>query len=126
MTDKYESLRAALNAAPTPGLWHAPGLGEVHDETCRCIAVCVDCEPVEEKKRPVPDIDEGDRIARYITAAQPTVIRDLLAERDRLRDALELFLAHSPEPECAVWRHVHAVARDALAQEQGESNAAGD
>lgn len=36
------------------------------------------------------------------------------AEIARLRNALELFLTHSPEPECAIWRHVHAVARAAL------------
>lgn len=41
----------------------------------------------------------------------------LNAEIARLRDALELFLAHSPEPECAIWRHVHAVARAALSGE---------
>lgn len=41
----------------------------------------------------------------------------LLADYDRLRNALELFLAHSPEPECAIWRHVHDTARAALAQD---------
>lgn len=40
-----------------------------------------------------------------------------VADYDRLRNALELFLAHSPEPECAIWRHVHAVARAALSGE---------
>jgi len=41
-------------------------------------------------------------------------IDDLRAENAALRNALELFLAHSPEPECAIWRHVHAVANAAL------------
>lgn len=48
-------------------------------------------------------------------------IAGLRKERGALREALKLFLAHSPEPECAIWRHIHSVARAALAQEQEES-----
>lgn len=48
--------------------------------------------------------------------ARDAEIAALRAERDRLRNALELFITHSPEPECAIWRHVHDVARTALSQ----------
>ena len=49
--------------------------------------------------------------------ARDAEITALRAERDSLRNALELFITHSPEPECAIWRHVHDVARAALSGE---------
>lgn len=50
-------------------LWHAPGLGEVHDSTGRVIAMCVDVDPVEEEQRPSPSLAEGEQLARLIAAA---------------------------------------------------------
>lgn len=52
--------------------------------------------------------------------ARDAEIVALRAERDRLRNALELFISHSPEPECAIWRHVHDVARAALSGDLNE------
>jgi len=39
---------------------------------------------------------------------------------DLLR-SLKLFLAHSSEPECAIWRHVHGVAHAAIAKAEGDA-----
>lgn len=47
-------------------------------------------------------------------AVQPTDLRALLADLDAMRGALELYLAHAPEPECAIWRHVQQKAIAAL------------
>ena len=41
-------------------------------------------------------------------------LRALLADLDAMRGALELYLAHAPEPECAIWRHVQQKAIAAL------------
>lgn len=98
MTDDDTARLRALAEAATPGPWHAPGLAEVHDETHRVIAMCVDVDPVSDEERPVPDVDEGDRIAAYIAAASPDVVLRLLdaldearRERDEAkRDAREL------------------------------------
>lgn len=43
-----------------------------------------------------------------------TDLRALLADLDAMRGALELYLAHAPEPECAIWRHVQQKAIAAL------------
>lgn len=52
--------------AQTP--WHAPGLGEIHDNENRCIAMLSDCEPVREEFRPIPTVAEADINARLIVA----------------------------------------------------------
>lgn len=82
--DDIARLRGLAQAAPL-GPWHAPGLAEVHDETHRVIAMCMDVDPVPDEDRPVPDVEEGDRIAAYIAAASPDVLLALLDERDALR-----------------------------------------
>lgn len=89
MNDRYAHLRAALNLDLPPLPWHAPGLAELHDADDVCVAYFSDCEPVEQERRPVPSINEGDRFALYVVAANPETIRSLLADYDRMRDALE-------------------------------------
>ena len=48
-------------------------------------------------------------------------LRRLYAENAELLEALQLYLAHAPEPECAIWRHVQARARAAIAKATGET-----
>lgn len=90
MTDKYQAIRDALAAGPTPGPWviirtgytggnQAPfveiGAGE-YPELNRIIFVSGSLtQPV-------------DADAKLIVACDPETIRDLLAERDALRAAL--------------------------------------
>jgi hypothetical protein len=64
----------------------------------RLIAVC---EPTARTRE---DWDETFANAKLIAAAP-----ELLA-------ALQLYLAHASEPECAIWRHVQQKARAAIAK----------
>lgn len=94
----------------TPEPWHAPGIGEVCDESGRCIGIMIDCNPVEEELRPDPELEEGDANARRIVACVNacagidtahlelalaggvTVLQELdrvNQQRDQLRAALE-------------------------------------
>jgi len=45
-------------------------------------------------------------------------LRRLHEVNAELLKALELFLAHSSEPECAIWRYVHEVAHAAIAKSE--------
>lgn len=93
MTDRYQPLRDAI-AETFDGEWHAPGLGEVHDEDHRVIAMCIDTDPVGPGESPFPSLAEGERIAGLIVAAVNTAPA-LLKERDALRDALQWYASMS-------------------------------
>lgn len=131
MTDQYTKLREALAAGPTPGPWfvsnevwsggpimnHGGCFSIVDSEDRDAANVICSRYPWDEK---APEMEANGLL---IAAANPATITALFAERDaqaaeieRLRNALELFLSHSPEPGCAIWRHVHDVARAALSQ----------
>ena len=45
---------------------------------------------------------------------------DAEKQRDELLAALELYLAHASEPECAIWRYVQQKARAAIESVKGE------
>ena len=77
--DKYADIRAALDAA-TPGPWFTHRSLGFAVATVGIHRIASDSEPVAD---PTSDI-------RYIAAANPEAIRALLAERDALRDALDL------------------------------------
>ncbi len=91
MPDRYQALRDAIEAGPTPGArfqgrsphaycvydkqcWYAPD-GSRHGETPNLVVTVS------------PDDAEAD--AQFITAADPDTIRELLGERDALREALQ-------------------------------------
>lgn len=120
MADRYAELRAAVNLDLPPLPWHAPGLAELHDADDVCVACLSDCDQVGEECRPVPSINEGDRFALYVVAANPEAIRALLADYDRLRDALWVVTEHNAL-HFGEGHNTVALARAALAQEQGES-----
>ncbi len=97
MTDRYQALRDAIEAGPTPGArfqgrsphaycvydkqcWYAPD-GSRHGETPNLVVTVS------------PDDAEAD--AQFITAADPDTIRELLGERDALREALEWYSAQA-------------------------------
>lgn len=83
MTDKYQRLRDALAAGPTLGPWiHLFGDRFIYtrlEDGCR--------------GTPVVGVDYAGAgnfpTLKYIAEANPDTIAALLAERDRLRDALE-------------------------------------
>lgn len=124
MTDKYSELRAALEAGPSLGKWYRDGV-EVFAEGCEFhpIAVCArhpSCEPEE--------ICEAN--ASLISACHPETIRALLAERDALAEAVDCLHAFAGRvaPSASFWDDTWpkldaAIARAALAQEQGGSDA---
>ena len=67
MTDRYERIRAALSMGPTPVSW-----AQNIDEDAAYAMFC--CRSAAE--------------AAFVTACDPDTIRELLAERDALLDAL--------------------------------------
>ena len=72
MTDRYENIRKALAKGPTPGPWVRDGAGvSRYDEN---VAVAVFCP--------------SDADIAFIAACDPDTIRELLAERDALVEAL--------------------------------------
>lgn len=59
----------------TQGPWHAPGLGEIHDEKHRVIAMLVDVDPVGEDERPSPALAEAEANARHICELHNALLR---------------------------------------------------
>lgn len=86
-------LEAIKNAAAdaTPGMWHSPGLAELHDEAHRTIGTFSDTDPVPYEERPVPNTDEGDRNAKYVAAVCPPVVLKLISRLETAESLLETF-----------------------------------
>lgn len=135
MADRYEELRAALDDGPTPGPWKANTSGEIgpisreDDQSFGMIL------PVA-----FAEFENSEANLRYIAAYHPEAIRALLAERDALREALDLVNDLSSQ-ECQdqngkrmaatgndgkrfwfITDDVMRVVRAALAQKQGEEH----
>ena len=55
-------------------------------------------------------------IALLDAGARQAANARLIAAAPELLAALQLYLAHAPEPECAIWRHVQQKARAAIAK----------
>lgn len=84
-TDKYQRLRDALAAGPTPGPWRIgtpPPNGEQTIGTRQGLMLAVATTGMEA---------ETLANATYIAAADPDTIAALIAERDRLREALHQY-----------------------------------
>jgi len=82
---------------------------------------CTECGHV------CPSRAERDRLQHIIDCANTPLMRDVMAERDRLREALERIADHSQEMTCDLHAHnsygqalghVHWIAREALENEQ--------
>lgn len=95
MTDRYQALRDAIAAGPTPGRRVVRGRIYKHGETVRVeteagyqIADVIDA----------PDGDAAQNAANLalIREADPDTIRALLGERDALREALQGLLNALP------------------------------
>lgn len=78
--DKYSELMAALDVGPTPGPWFVHGSQGYAVATVGKIRIATD--------EPHINIRPGDD-AEYIAACHPEAIRALLAERDSLRKSLQ-------------------------------------
>jgi len=139
MTDRYENIRRALEMGPTPGPWYVRT--NRHTDTDGRQWGWLDAAPPGGGQANIRGIQaawtRGDRSeanVRFIAACDPDTIwalldeRDaLLAERDRLKEALTAMLeihgvtqryadAHIEIPQS--WVDVSDLARAALAQEQ--------
>lgn len=83
MTDRYEALRKALEAGPTPGPWHhdksVGQIGEVRqsNEDTLCVV-----QPRAGHGRAEERWRHRDRDAAYIAACDPATIQSLLDDRD--------------------------------------------
>lgn len=71
-------------------------------------------QKTEQKPADHKAIREAARVDGDYTMVEVPDLRALLADLDAMRGALELYLAHAPEPECAIWRHVQQKAFAAL------------
>lgn len=136
MTDQnYTDLRAALDAGPTPGPWDYGADPCLNNEAA--LAICK--QNIDAHTKPssgyffvvyvgdgrrtalVGHGPDGEANARLIAAANPETIRALLAERDALREALEM-MVEMVEMNGFGRDYAMDVARAALAQEQGGSD----
>jgi hypothetical protein len=119
MTDRYKKIREALAMGPTPGPWSVR-----YDYVVQAKSF--------DEGRLVPisqpyglRVDGSDLFANacLIAACDPDTIRAVLEERDALRDALETIAAYpySRDQEMGATA-MRKVARDALAQHQGEKH----
>ena len=99
----------------TPGPWiYGPETGpdctRIDAENGRVIAAVRSREITSfEQSRPIYSWSEEGAANASLIAAAP----ELLA-------ALQLYLAHASEPECAIWRHVQQKASAAIAKATGE------
>lgn len=123
MTDKYADLRAALDAGPKPGRWTWKQVGSFNTPGCAVFWPDTSKGGIHYRR-----LDSGGGMeqvdAGYIAAAHPETIRTLLADYDRMRDALETIAVypHARDQEMST-AAMRKIARAALAQEQGGSDA---
>lgn len=112
-TDKYQRLRDALAAGPTPGPWRHEAWGSrILDSGVGSRQLLITTVAANTFR------DQGRHNAEFIAAADPETIAALLAERDALREALyRINLASqnsmSSKDECG------RIARAALAMGEG-------
>ena len=114
MTDRYARIRRALEMGPTPGPWEVTNGTDVFTQLGARNAAGVeaaandgwhiaDCDmgpsSTEEGKADIPSVEKRANAA-LITACDPDTIRELLAERDALREALSRIL----ENEASDWK----------------------
>jgi hypothetical protein len=87
MEDKYNDLRAALDAGPKPGKWTWKQVGSFN--TPGCAVLWPDSSKGGTHYRRL-DFGGGMELvdAEFIAAAHPETIRALLEERDALREVL--------------------------------------
>ncbi|MCZ4331049.1 hypothetical protein [Castellaniella denitrificans] len=137
MTENYKQLRDALAAGPTPGPWDYGADPCPNNEAA--LAICK--QNIDAHTKPssgyffvvyvgdgrrtalVGHGPDGEANARLIAACHPETIRVLLADYDRMRDALETIAVypHARDQEMST-AAMRKIARAALAQEQGGSD----
>lgn len=89
MTDKYKALREALKAGPTPGLWSV--YEDYHSIAAHGAAFKRFFMGRQyESENIIDDCGkfEREQDAIYVAAANPSVISELLDERDRMKNVL--------------------------------------
>src|SRR5690606_28374949 len=120
MTDRYERIRAALAMGPTPGPWAA------HPDIGTPVGTLKIAPPIWDKNTfnvPLIAAVYGTGVtqpanAALIAACDPDTIRELLADRDALREALEM-MVEMVEMNGFGRDYAMDVARAALGQDKG-------
>lgn len=115
MTDRYADLRAALDAGPTPGPRRVSddGLRVLDDTGGELMSRCPDgCSALRTERD-----DQQRANVMLAAAAGPETIRALLAERDRLREDMQLIAETDAVDAALDPQRAIRVARAALAQE---------
>ena len=93
MTDRYERIRSALEMGPTPGPWRFGEILWVGSSMDNYSVVNTDNTIICNLR----DCPSGD--AHLIAACDPDTIRELLEERDALREALSVLVNWTPSAE---------------------------
>lgn len=120
MTDRYENIRKALAMGPTPGPWHLNGEG--------IRALVRDANGVIVAARHRMPGHKNETIMRLIAACDPDTIRELLEERDALRELLQVLVNWTPSADTyrrlgfnpEVPMQAHDAAKALLAKEGGK------
>lgn len=82
-------VRAAIEAGPTQGPWHSPGIGEIHAEDHRSVADVLFPADEDQAEQYVGNQKDAD----YIAACNPENIALILADRDAMEKRNQELLA---------------------------------
>jgi len=115
MSDRFQSIRDALVMGPTPGPRKAVEQSVIGPHDLRILSANVTWSVGVNGSHSVP-IEEAIANATLAAACDPDTIRELLAERDALRDALET-MVEMVEMNGFVWDYAMDAARAALSKE---------
>lgn len=100
MTDRYEKIRKALEMGPTPGDWDADFASAMRNGSPAVVEYFVrrdgdDISIAADIVNPSSGLPSAVN-ANYIAACDPDTIRELLEERDALREVLQVLVNWTP------------------------------
>lgn len=90
MTDKYASIRSALERIPHPGPWYLHGPSGSHHTGGGYISASADRHAPAIVSVHALEHPNHKANSMFVAACDPDTIRELLTERDRMRSALNV------------------------------------